>query len=74
LEHARQSSETGAGNAAPESKVDATIDLRRPFEIMRACRTLLLAQPFGAEQLTTRPDVSAVLRQRIDGELLRTPA
>lgn len=57
----------------PQETADATFDLRRPFEIMRACRTLSSLSPAEAEQIATRPEVLAVLDNDSMEKLLRTP-
>jgi len=57
----------------PEETADATVDLRRPFEIMRACRTFSSLSAAEAEQIATRPEVLAVLDNGSMEKLLRTP-
>jgi len=57
----------------PEETADAPVDLRRPFEIMRACRTLSSLNAAEAQQLAARPEVLAVLDNGSMEKLLRTP-
>jgi hypothetical protein len=59
--------------ALPERKPDAVVDLRRPFEILRACRTFGTLTPAEADHLAGRPEVVAMLDNGAMEKLLRTP-
>lgn len=59
--------------ALPERRPDDVVDLRRPFEILRACRTFGSLTPAEADLLAGRPEVVAVLDNGAMERLLRTP-
>lgn len=59
--------------ALPERKPDDVVDLRRPFEILSACRTFGTLTPAEADHLAGRPEVIAILDNGAMEKLLTTP-